>query len=176
MQTCVAAAKQASQRAEAERKRLQLAAGLAEDTEKALRQRLEQKDATTAVVLAEAAAKVCFSVIDIATLCEFCRMLVSGAVLFCRSARPRKSRWRSASSGCNTRQSAEKLRPRSRCVEFTVMHHQIIQVMMGINAQCMQNSNGFHCFRHQPEIQIQGPSNSRMCLVCLDRCCAHSWL
>lgn len=38
MQTCVAAAKQASQRAEAERKRLQLAAGLAQDTEKALRQ------------------------------------------------------------------------------------------------------------------------------------------
>ena len=38
MQTCVAAATQASQRAEAERKRLQLAAGLAQDTEKALRQ------------------------------------------------------------------------------------------------------------------------------------------
>jgi hypothetical protein len=38
MQTCIAAAKQASQRAEAEMKRLELAAGLAQDTEKALRQ------------------------------------------------------------------------------------------------------------------------------------------
>eukprot|EP01043_Picozoa_sp_COSAG02_P033588 COSAG02_NODE_2299_length_9190_cov_122.517655_11_plen_76_part_00 len=38
MQTCITAAKQASQRAESERKRLQLAAGLAQDTEKALRQ------------------------------------------------------------------------------------------------------------------------------------------
>ena len=38
MQTCIAAAKQASQRAETEMKRLELAAGLAQDTEKALRQ------------------------------------------------------------------------------------------------------------------------------------------